>query len=153
MAEVFEMIDLGLMTFFLGMEVKQDEHEIFICQRKYAKEILKIFKLNECKKVSTPMNQKMKLCRDDGIDKADEGYFRSLIGCLMYLTLSRPDILNAVSILSRFMHCATELHLRAAKRVVRYIKGTCDFGVKSLDARISNWLVFLIVTGEALSMI
>ena len=60
----------------------------------------------------------------------EETYFRSLIGCLMYLTATRPDILYAVSVLSRFMHCPSELHLKAAKRVVRYIKGTINYGVK-----------------------
>ena len=130
MMEVFEMTDLGLMTFFLGMEIKQDEHEVFICQKKYAKEILKKFKLEECKEMSTLMNQKEKLCKEDVIDKIDQVYFRSLIGCLMYLTATRPDILNVVSILSRFMHCASELHLKAAKRVIRYVKGTCNFGIK-----------------------
>jgi hypothetical protein len=59
------------MTFFLGMEIKQDKHEVFICQKKYAKEILKKFKLEECKEMSTPMNQKEKLCKEDGIDKID----------------------------------------------------------------------------------
>ena len=130
MMKSFEMTDLELMTFFLGMEIKQAEHEVFICQKKYAKEILKKFKLEECKAASTPMNQKEKSCKEDGADKVDEGYFRSLIGYLMYLTATRPDILNVVSMLSRFMHCASELHLRAAKRVIRYIKGTSDFGVK-----------------------
>ncbi|XP_052882285.1 uncharacterized mitochondrial protein AtMg00810-like [Gossypium arboreum] len=98
MMKVFEMIDLGLMSFFLGMEIKHAEHEVFICQKKYAKEILKKFKLEAWKEVSTPMNQKEKLCKEDGADKVDEGYFRSLIGCLMYLIATRPDILNAVSI-------------------------------------------------------
>lgn len=130
MKKVFEMTDLGLMSFFLGMDIRQGQNEVFLCQTKYAKEILKKFQMNECKAVSTPMNQKEKLCKDDGAEKIDEGYFRSLIGCLMYLTATRPDILNVVSILSRFMHCPSELHLRAAKRVIRYIKGTTDFGVK-----------------------
>ena len=130
MMKGFEMTNLRLMTFFLGMEIKQAEHEVFICQKKYAKEILKKFKLEECKATSIPVNQKEKLCKEDGAGKVDEGYFRSLIGCLMYLTATRPDILNAISILSRFMHCASELHLKAAKRVIRYIKGTSDFGVK-----------------------
>lgn len=130
MMKVFEMTGLGLMTFFLGMEIKQAEHEVFICQKKYAKEILNKFKLEECKEIRTPMNQKEKLCKEDGADKVDDGYFRSLIGCLMYLTATRPAILNAVSIMSRFMHCASELHLKAAKRVIRYVKGTSDFGVK-----------------------
>ena len=130
MMKGFEMTDLGLMTFFLGMEIKQAEHEVFIYQKKYAKDILKKFKLEECNAASTPMNQKEKLCKEDGADKVDEGYFRSLIGCLMYLIATHPDILNVVSILSRFMHCASELHLMAAKRVSQYIKGTSDFGVK-----------------------
>ena len=79
--------------------------------------------MEECKATNTSMNKKEKLCKDDGADKIDEGYFRSLIGCLMYLTTTRPDILFAVSLLSCFMHGASELHLRAAKRILRYIKG------------------------------
>jgi len=115
MMEAFEVTDLGLMTFFLGMEIVQDEHEVFICQKKYAKEIPKKFKLEERKEMSTSMNQKKKLCKEDGTYKIDLAHFRSLIGCLMYLTATRPDILNAISILSRFMHCARELHLRLQK--------------------------------------
>ncbi|KAL0537524.1 hypothetical protein IC582_026502 [Cucumis melo] len=130
MMKMFEMTDLGFMSYFLGIEIKQGQGEVFICQKKYAKEILKKFKMDECKAVSTLMNQKEKLCKEDGVDKVDEGYFRSLIGCLMYLTATRPDILNFVSILSCFMHCASELHRKAAKRVIRYVKGTSDFGVK-----------------------
>lgn len=130
MMQVFEMTDLGVMTYFLGMEIKQRKNEVFICQRKYAMEILKKFQMEGCKAVSTPMNQKEKLCQADGADKVDEGYYRSLIGCLMYLTASRPDILFAVSLLSRFMHWASEMHLAAAKRILRYIKGTTDYGVK-----------------------
>lgn len=130
MKDVFEMTDLGLMTYFLGMEITQKRNEIFICQKKYAKEILKKFQLDECKTMNTPMNQKEKFIKDDGADKVDEAHFRSLIGCLMYLTATRPDILFPVSLLSRFMHCPSELHLKAAKRVVRYIKGTINYGVK-----------------------
>ena len=85
---------------FHGMEIKQSQNEVFICQKKYAKEILKKFHMEECKATNTPMNQKEKLSKEDGTDKVDEGYFRSLIGCLMYLTATRPDILFAVSLLS-----------------------------------------------------
>jgi len=130
MMNVFEMTDLGLMTYFLGMEVKQSKNEVFIYQNKYAKEILKKFQMEECKATSTPMNQKEKLCKDDGADKIDEGYFRSIIGCLMYLTTTRPNILFVVSLLSRFMHRASELHLIAAKRILRYVRGTVSYGVK-----------------------
>ena len=72
MMSVFEMIDLGLMTYFLGMEVKQSKNEVFICQKKYASEILKKFQMEECKATNTPMNQKEKLCKDNGANKIDE---------------------------------------------------------------------------------
>ncbi|CAL5381550.1 unnamed protein product [Camellia sinensis] len=130
MLKVFEMTDLGMMSYFLGMEVKQRQHEVFICQQKYAKEILKKFHMEDCKATSTPMNQKEKFSKDDGVDKVDEGLYRSLIGCLMYLTATRPDIMHAVSLLSRFMHCASEVHFQAAKRILRYIKGTINYGIK-----------------------
>lgn len=65
------------MTYFLGMEIKQLEGEVFICQKKYAKEILKKFHMEDCKVITTPMNHKESLSKEDGIDKVDEGYFRS----------------------------------------------------------------------------
>lgn len=129
MMKVFEMTDCGEMAFFLGMEVKQNEKGIFISQKKYAKEILKKFQMENCKAVSTPMFHKLKLCKEDGAENVNETDFRSLVGCLMYLTATRPYILHAVSVLSRFLHCAKEVHLQAAKRVLRYIKGTFDYGV------------------------
>lgn len=104
--QVFEMKDLGEMSYFLGAEIKQKRVEIFICQRKYAKEILTKFDMENCKSMSTPMYQKEKLCKDDGADQADETVYRSLIGCLMYFTATRPDILYAVSVLPKFMNCA-----------------------------------------------
>ena len=151
--EVFEMMDLGLMTFFLRMEIKQSEHEVFICQKKHAKEILKKFKLDECKDIRTPMNQKEKLSKDDGTNRIDQTYFRSMIGCLMYLIAIRLDILNVVIILSRFIHCASEMHLKATKRVIRYVKGTCDLASNLREPKSSSWLVFQIVIGEALLII
>jgi len=131
MVQAFEMTDLGLMTYFLGIEIKQGENQVFICQRKYAKrkyakEILRKFQMDECKAVSTPMNQREKFINEDGADKVDEGYYRSLIGCLMYLTATRPDIIFVVSFLSRFMHCASEVHLRAAKRILSDWAGSYD---------------------------
>jgi len=104
------------------MEITQWKHEIFICLKKYAKEILKKFHLDDGKAMNTPINQKEKFSKEDGADKVDEAHFKGLIRCLMYLSTTRPDILFVVSILSRFMHCTSEFHLKAAKRVVRYIK-------------------------------
>lgn len=94
---VFEMTDLRFMSYLLGMEIKQGQGEVFICQKKCVKEILKKFQMEEYTTVSTPMNQKEKLHKD-GANKIDEGYFKRLIGCLMYLMTTRLDILNIVSI-------------------------------------------------------
>ena len=145
MMQAFEMTDLGLMTYFLGIEIKQGENQVFICQRKYAKEILRKFQMDECKAVSTPMNQREKFIKEDGADKVDEGYYRSLIGCLMYLTATRPDIIFVVSLLYRFMHCASEVHLRAAKRILSDWAGSYD-DMKStsgycfnLGSRVFSW--------------
>ena len=130
MKEAFEMTDLGKMSFFLGMQVQQDRGEVFVSQEKYAKEILRKFKMEECKPIATPMNQKEKFSNEDGADKVDEKLYKSLIGCLMYLTATRPNITYAVSLLSRYMHCASEIHFKAAKRILRYINGTIGYGVK-----------------------
>jgi hypothetical protein len=97
--------------------------------------------------MATPMNPKESLSKEDDTDKVEEGYFRSMIGCLMYLTATRPDILFAVSILSRYMHYASVMHLKAAKRVIRYIKGTIDFGVKFKKCQTSSCWDFLTVIG------
>ncbi|KAI6694933.1 hypothetical protein NL676_022643 [Syzygium grande] len=130
MMKMFEMTDLGEMSYFLGMEVRQTQNEVFICQKKYLKEILKRFNMEECKSVSTPMRQKEKLQKKDGSKLADERVYRSLIGCLMYLTSTRPDIMFTISVLSRFLNCASELQMVAAKRVLRYLKGTFSYGIK-----------------------
>nr|CAN63433.1 hypothetical protein VITISV_033829 [Vitis vinifera] len=139
MEHVFDMTDLSEMSYFLGMEVHQKQNEIFICQQKYAKEILKKFKMEECKPTSTPMNQKEKFCKEDSAKKVDEGLYRSMIGCLMYLTTTRPDIMHVVSLLSRYMHCASEIHFQATKRVIRYVKGTMDYGIKFSQVQSFNF--------------
>ena len=86
--------------------------------------------MEECKPTATPMNQKEKFCKEDGDETINEELYKSMIGCLMYLTTTRPDIVHVVNLLSRFMHCANEIHLQAAKDIMRYINGTIDFGIK-----------------------
>ena len=81
-----------------------------------------MFCMDNYKSMSTPTCQKEKLCKDDGKAKVDESEYRSLVGCLMYLTAIRPNIMYDVSVLSRFMSYANEYHLRAAKRFLRYVK-------------------------------
>ncbi|XP_019186444.1 PREDICTED: uncharacterized protein LOC109181144 [Ipomoea nil] len=118
------------MNVFLGVEVQQTQNGIYIGQQKYAREVLKKFHMESCKSESTLLSQNAKFSKNDGAEKVDETTYRSIIGCLMFLTATRPDIIFPVSLLSRFMHCASELHYTAAKRILRYIKGTLDYGLK-----------------------
>ncbi|XP_048234294.1 secreted RxLR effector protein 161-like [Ricinus communis] len=110
--------------------VQQKQNEIFISQQKYAKEVLKKFNMEAWKLTATPMNQKEKFLKEDGAKKVDDKLYRSLIGCLMYLTATKPDIMHVASLLSRYMNCASEIHLQAAKRILRYVKGPVDYGIK-----------------------
>ena len=87
--------------------------------------------MQDCKPVSTPISAGVKLGKDEDSEKMDDSMYRSLIGSLLYLTAIRPDILFIVSFLSKFMHSPRDTHLTAAKRVLRYIKGTNKFVIFS----------------------
>ena len=125
----FKMTDLGLLHYYLGVEVFQRPHHIFISHSKYAAEVLQRFCMQDCKPVLTPMEQNLKLSKFEGGEKVDSTTYRQLIGSLIYLTNTRPDLSYAVSILSRFMQEPRDSHWNAAKRVLRYIQGTKDFGL------------------------
>ncbi|KAK9757157.1 hypothetical protein RND81_01G144300 [Saponaria officinalis] len=129
MKKEFEMTDLGLMNYFLGLEVKQTLEDIFISQRKYADAILKRFKMDKCKVMTTPLAVNEKLFKEDEAEKADYSTYRGIVGCLLYLTASRPDLMFSASLLSRFMQSPSQLHHAAAKRVLRYLRGTKDLGI------------------------
>ena len=129
MADMFEMSDLGYMTYFLGMEVSQGSDDIFISQKRYALNLLKRFNMDKSKAVATPLVQNEVLSKDNAGVEVNSSYYRSLVGSLLYLTASRPDLMYATSVLSRYMQSPGETHLKAAKRVLRYVKGTYDFGI------------------------
>ncbi|CAA0806487.1 cysteine-rich RLK (RECEPTOR-like protein kinase) 8 [Striga hermonthica] len=130
MMKTFEMTDLGKMSYFLGIEVTQEENGIFILQRKYTDNLLKRFKMDGCKPVATPMVANEKFTKEDGTPNADASTYRSLIGSLLYLTATRPDIMYATSLLSRFMQSPSQVHYGAAKRILRYLQGTKDYGIQ-----------------------
>jgi hypothetical protein len=93
----FEMKDLGLMHYYLGLEVWQSPEKIFLNQGKYAVEILKRFDMLECKSMNTPMETKLKLLVDTSSELVDATLYRQIIGSLMYLTNTRPDICFVVN--------------------------------------------------------
>ncbi|KAG6475047.1 hypothetical protein ZIOFF_064264 [Zingiber officinale] len=125
----FEMSDLGMMHYFLGMEVVQSTKGIFISQKKYVQEILDRFQMKDCNPVSTPTEFGLKLNKDHEGKKVDSTIYKQIVGSLMYLTATRPDIMYSVSLISRYMENPTEIHLLAAKRILRYLQGTKDFGL------------------------
>ncbi|KAE8735514.1 hypothetical protein F3Y22_tig00000340pilonHSYRG00533 [Hibiscus syriacus] len=129
MTREFEMTNLGLMKYFLGLEVRQENIGIFVSQEKYAKEILKRNKMEDCNPVLTPMEPGAKLSKFDGGERVDATKYRSLVGSLRYLTCTRSDISYSVSVVSRFMEEPVYTHLKAVKRILRYIHGTESLGL------------------------
>ncbi|GKB58195.1 retrovirus-related pol polyprotein from transposon TNT 1-94 [Tanacetum coccineum] len=136
-----QMSSMGELIIFLGLQVKQKEYGIFISQDKYVNEILNKFGFSDVKTARTPMETQKALLKDADGEDVDEDLYRSMIGSLMYLTSSRPDIMFAVCACARFQVNPKSLHLHAMKRIFRYIKdrksttGGCQF----LGCRLISW--------------
>ncbi|KAE8679315.1 hypothetical protein F3Y22_tig00111402pilonHSYRG01195 [Hibiscus syriacus] len=122
MTKEFEMTDIGEMSYFLGVEVKQMQEGIFISQKKYAEEILRKFRMEDYKPVATPAEPGVKLSVNSTREQVNPTLFKSIVGSLRYLTFTRPDITYAVGLVSRFMENPKQDHWIAAKRILRYIK-------------------------------
>ncbi|GJZ91112.1 putative ribonuclease H-like domain-containing protein, partial [Tanacetum coccineum] len=125
----FQMSSMGELTFFLGLQVKQKPDGIFISQDKYVAEILKKFDFANVKTASTPIETQKPLVKDEEASDVDVHLYRSMIGSLMYLTASRPDIMFAVCACSRFQVTPKSSHLSAVKRIFRYLKGKPKLGL------------------------
>ncbi|GKA11943.1 putative ribonuclease H-like domain-containing protein [Tanacetum coccineum] len=129
MKSIFQMSSMGELTFFLGLQVKQKEDGIFLSQDKYVAEILKKFDFKNVKTASTPIETQKPLVKDKEAADVDVHLYRSMIGSLMYLTASRPDIMFAVCACSRFQVTPKTSHLNAVKRIFRYLKGRPKLGL------------------------
>jgi len=128
----FDIKDMGSLRYFLGMTISQSENEIWIGQPKYTSNLVKKFGMQDCKPVSTPIDPSTQLEAASSEDlPVDQEKYQSVIGSLMYLSVStRPDISFAVGNLARFSAKPTKAHWNALKRVVRYLKGTVEYGLK-----------------------
>ncbi|KAD4180333.1 hypothetical protein E3N88_28924 [Mikania micrantha] len=129
MTKHFEMSAMGELQFFLGLQIKQSTDGIFIHQAKYTKDLLKKFDLQNCKPCSNPMSSTTQLDADLKGKSVDETLYRCMIGSLMYLTASRPDIMFATCVCARFQATPKESHLIAVKRIFRYLQGTQSLGI------------------------
>jgi hypothetical protein len=126
----FEMKDLGLMHYFLGLEVWQRIDEIFLSQGKYTVEILKKFGMAECKSMPTPMVMDLRKMSDTDSGEVDPHLYRQLIGSLMYLVNTRLDICYAANVLSQFMSQPRQTHWIDEKHVLRCLQGTDGYGLR-----------------------
>ncbi|GJW00490.1 retrovirus-related pol polyprotein from transposon TNT 1-94 [Tanacetum coccineum] len=117
MHDEFEMSMMGELNFFLGLQIKQLEDGIFFNQSKYIKEMLKKFGLEDSKPMKTPMSTETKLTKDEEGESVDNTKYRGMIGSLLYLTASRPDIMFGVCICARFQEDPKTSHLEALKHI------------------------------------
>ncbi|GJX56881.1 retrovirus-related pol polyprotein from transposon TNT 1-94 [Tanacetum coccineum] len=129
MTTKFKMSMMGQMSFFLGLQISQSPRGIFLNQSKYASEIIKKYGLLSSDFVDTPMVEKSKLDEDLQGTPVDATLYRGMIGSLMYLTSSRPDLIYAVCLCARYQAKPTEKHLNAVKRIFRYLMGTINMGL------------------------
>ncbi|GKA28177.1 putative ribonuclease H-like domain-containing protein [Tanacetum coccineum] len=129
MHDKFQMSSMGELTFFLGLQVKQKEDGIFISQDKYVADILRKFSFTDVRTASTLIDTEKPLLKDSDGDDVDVHLYRSMIGSLMCLTSSRPDIMFAVCACARFQVTPKVSHLHAVKRIFRYLKGQPKLGV------------------------
>jgi hypothetical protein len=129
MIQKFEMSMMGELKYFLGFQVKQLQEGTFISQTKYIQDILTKFGMKDSKPIKTPMGTNGHLDVDTGGKSVDQKVYRSMIGSLLYLCASQPDIMLSVCMCARFQADPKEVHLRAIKRILRYLVYTPKFGI------------------------
>ncbi|KAL5545088.1 hypothetical protein UlMin_008872 [Ulmus minor] len=125
----FEMSMMGELNYFLGLQIKQSKECIFLNQSKYIRDLLNRFGMKYSKAASTPMSPTIKLDKDENGKSVDITKYRGMIGALLYLTSSRPDIMFSVCLCARFQSNPKESHLSAVKRIFKYLYGTKDLGL------------------------
>ncbi|GJS16307.1 retrovirus-related pol polyprotein from transposon TNT 1-94 [Tanacetum coccineum] len=125
----FKMSMMGKISFFLGLQIFQNPRGIFINQSKYALESLKKYGFDSCDPVDTPMVEKSKLDEDKEGKAVDPSHYRGMIGTLLYLTTSRPDLQFDICMCARYQARPTEKHLHAVKRIFLYLRGTVNRGL------------------------
>ncbi|XP_060176184.1 uncharacterized mitochondrial protein AtMg00810-like [Lycium barbarum] len=128
----FAMKDLGPLSYFLGIKVKYFPGGIHLTQSKYANDLLKKVNMAEVKAVHNPLAQRHRLQEAIG-SAVDPSVYRNIVRSLQYLTLTRPDITYVVNLTSQFMQNPNSVHLQAVKRIMRYVKGTIDHGLRIIS--------------------
>ncbi|KAL8130930.1 hypothetical protein AgCh_007017 [Apium graveolens] len=128
----FQMKDLVLVSYFLGLEISRHSDGYFVSQRKYTQDLIEMACLTDDKVVDTPLELNVKYSKNDGSPISDPSLYRSIVGSLVYLTVTRPDIAHAVQLVSQFVSDPRRLHLTAVHRIIRYLRSTPMHGLSYL---------------------
>ncbi|XP_059290298.1 uncharacterized mitochondrial protein AtMg00810-like [Lycium ferocissimum] len=123
------MKELGQLNHFLGLEIDRTQGGIFLHQQKYSRDLLNKFGMLECKPIATPIEPNSKMRTHGGKDLEDVMMYRQLVGSLIYLTQTRPDISFAVHVMSRYLHNPKKHHMEAVRQILRSIKSTIEYGL------------------------
>jgi hypothetical protein len=129
MSREFEMSMMGELQFFLGLQIKQSKEGTLVHQAKYTKDIVRKFKIEDSKAMTTPLSTTTALDADEEGEHVDQKEYRIMIGSLLYLTVTRPDIQFLVCMCARFQVSPRTSHRQAVKRIFRYLRQTPDFGL------------------------
>jgi hypothetical protein len=125
----FDMSLIGDLSYFLGLKINQSSVGLSISQEKYLKEMLKKFPMEDSSPVSTHMVVGWKLSKDDISPDVDQRTYRSMIGSLMYITTSHPDIMQAVGMVGRYQSAPKQSHLAVVKMILKCLKGIMTYGL------------------------
>ncbi|XP_070660445.1 uncharacterized mitochondrial protein AtMg00810-like [Malus domestica] len=143
LSEVFEMKDMGQLTYFLGLQVQyKADGSVFVNQSKYNKDLVHKASMESCKPATTPCKPHHQMLHSEGQLLTDPTSYRSIVGSLQYLTFTRPDIAFAVNIVCQFMSSPTDIHFGAVKRIIRYLQGTMNIGITFSANTVSKLTAF-----------
>jgi hypothetical protein len=129
MSREFQMSMMGELQFFLGLQIKQSKEGTFVHQAKYTKDIVRKFKMEDSKAMTTPMSTTRTLDADEEGEHVDQKEYRSMIGSLLYLTVTRPDIQFSVCLCACFQASQRTSHRQAVKCIFKYLRHTPNFGL------------------------
>jgi hypothetical protein len=142
MSREFEMSMMGELQLFLGLQIKQSKEGTFVHQAKYTKNIMRKFKMEDSKAMAMPISTTTALDPDEEGEHVDQKEYRSMIGSLLYLTTTRPDIQFSVCLCARFQASPRTSHRQEVKRIFRYLRHTPDFGFSTPRLLLWRFMVF-----------
>lgn len=133
LGRAFLMMDLGLLHYFLSIKVHHTPDGLFLCQFEYAHDLLCRASMDSCKHISTPMVVNLTNFEGNNELYLDPTYYRSIVGALQYLTMTRPDLTYSVNTNGQYMNNPIVGHYQLAKHILRYVSGTLDLGVRIIS--------------------